>query len=100
MTETKTYGPVYQLLSDPLKWDRERDCSTEKNRLTSATSDLAVRWSVRAAVEKHYPEDWKARMKHFMQLAAKSYPNFDNYNQLHSVLSHEAMLYILAESEL
>ena len=92
--------PVFDLLSDPNKWDRERDCSTNKNRLTSPDSELAIRWSVRAAVERFYPEDWKQRMRQFMEVAAKHYPQYDRYDHLHAVLSHEAMLYLVKEAKL
>ena len=91
--------PVLALLSDSNRWDQERDCSTNKNRVTLPNSPLAVKWSVRAAVEKCYPDDWKVKMRHFMSVAQKHYPGY-RYDDLHSVLSYEAMYFILKEANL
>ena len=93
------YGPVYKLLLDPSKWDNERDCSTNKNRLTKPESVICVRWSVRAAVELYYKDEWRTKMRHFMNIANKHYPNRP-YNNLHNALSHEAVLFLLKEAQL
>jgi hypothetical protein len=92
-------GPVGKLLSDPNKWDQERDCSTDKNRLTLPTSDICSKWSVRAAAELYYGVDWRIKMQHFMKIAAKHYPGF-GYVRLHKSLSHDGLMYLLEKSEL
>lgn len=98
--QDETVPPVYELLQDENRWDRERDCSTNKNRLTSPESELAVRWSVRAAVQKCYPTCWKQKMRDFMLAAQSHYPQYARYDELHNVLSHDAMLYLVKEAKL
>lgn len=94
---TKPLGPVGDLLQDPDNWTQMRDCGTVNNRLTKPLSPEAVTWSLRAAMEKFYPEGWKEEMDRFMTTARKHYPGY-TYQRLHSVLSHEALIALLRET--
>jgi len=98
-SETPNLGPVGRLLSDPNKWDQERDCSTNKNRLTKPTNEHCVKWSVRAATELAYETEWPNKMRHFMTVANKYYPGY-TYKELHPVLSHESMMFLIKEAKL
>lgn len=92
-------GPVGQLLSNPDNWEQNHDCSTNKNRATTPSAPHCVRWSVRAATELRYGEEWPAKMKVFMEVANKYYPG-RSYKTLHRCLSHEALMVLLRESKL
>jgi len=92
-------GPVGQLLSDPEKWEQNHDCSTDRNRATKPFAPHCIRWSVRAAIELKYGEEWRTKIKIFMECAHKYYPGM-TYKDLHRSLSHEAMMFILRETKL
>ena len=91
---TKTLGPVGQLLADRTNWERDRDCSTELNRITNPTYPNCVRWSLRAATELKYPNSWREEMVKFMKIANTHYPGMP-YLKLHSALTHEALMFLL-----
>jgi hypothetical protein len=96
---TNILGPVGKLLSDKNRWTQMRDCGTINNRHTTPDSTLATTWSLRAAAERFYPNEWRAKLTEFMTEANKHYPGKD-YKVLHKSLSHEALMALLKRTGL
>lgn len=92
-------GPVTQILSDEYNWVKSALAFTNDDKCVPPSSPKAVKFSIRGAIMKCYPNDHPRKLAEFMEVANKHYPNY-SYEQLSLALSHKALMFILKETTL